>query len=296
VTLRATAFVGLVVLTACHGQARSESLRSAAPSSAAVTAPPSASLGPGVAGHPPATPPVRDDPSTRCDLSAHAAITGEVRDTAGRLLCGATVVTEWTGVWAQKYLPRDATFVGPWERAGTFRITASRPGYEPAVVEVHVPSDRCHVRTQSVKLKLRHIAGTQVAPPCEDFESRLSAGGVLFGPGPYDNLPESSTPFVTGVETEGLRAFVARRLAALQPAFQECWEHNHPPEETRPFFLDFTAQVFVNGQVSVETPTRDDPEQVPDGLRDCIARQLSMRQLLPPSGSARFSLFLAFRE
>jgi hypothetical protein len=228
-------------------------------------------------------------------LRSIASITGEIRDGGGRPLCGATVVIEGTGEWSQKYLPRASTFDGPWDRPGAFRVMASRPGYRPAAVEVQVTSDGCHVRTRAVRLVLDRIAGAPTAPPCENLASILAAAGAMAGPGPYDNLPESPTPFVTRVETEGLRYPAARRLAALQPRFQECWDQYRPDGEARPFYLGFAAQVIASGRVLVETPTKDDLPQVPDGLRDCVARELSLRELPPPSGSARFSLYLGFR-
>jgi hypothetical protein len=63
----------------------------------------------------------------------------------------------------------------------------------------------------------------------------------------------------------------------------------------RPFYLRFTAQVFVDGRVAAETPTRDDPPEAPPGLRECIARELGLRSLLPANGGASFSVYLGFR-
>lgn len=290
---RRNAFVCLALLAACRDPVCTKTSRPAPAAGSSGHQPtpstPSASI------EPQRRAPIRSDPSTRCDLSAIASFTGEIRDDGGRSLCGATVVIESPGEWWQQYLPREPRLVGPYERPGAFRITASRPGYRPAAVDVQVTSDTCHVQTRFVRLTLQHVTGTPRAPACEDFASMLAAVGALAGPGPYDNLPESPIPFVTRVATEGLHATHARRIAALQPRFQECWEQNLPDGETLPFYLGFTAQVFVNGRVAVETPTRDDPNQVPVGLRACIARELSLRELLPPSGSASFSVYLGFR-
>jgi hypothetical protein len=238
--------------------------------------------------------PARSAGSHLCTLSSIASIAGEVRDTSGQPLCGATVAIESEGEWLQLYLSQQASFAAPRDRSGAFRISASRPGYSPVVLDAQVSSDGCHVKTRSVRLTLRRIAGTAAAEPCPASPSVAEAARGTHQ-SPYYDLPENPTPFVTRVQTEGLRAHEAGGLAARQLRFEQCWEENRPAGEIAPFYLGFAAQVLATGQVSVETPGREDPDQTPPGLRDCIARELSARPLLPPTGSGRFSIYLAFR-
>jgi hypothetical protein len=45
-------------------------------------------------------------------------------------------------------------YVGPYEQAGTFTVTASKPGFRTATTEVTVPQGDCHVEGQNVTLTL----------------------------------------------------------------------------------------------------------------------------------------------
>jgi hypothetical protein len=98
-----------------------------------------------------------------CTLEARAAISVEIRDSAtfAPRADGATVaVTEgaysdtlilcgWLGL-------EGLTRCGAWERAGTYDVLVTRPGYQPWTrAAVRVTSDACHVRGVALTALLR---------------------------------------------------------------------------------------------------------------------------------------------
>ena len=48
----------------------------------------------------------------------------------------------------------ECTYAGPYERAGTFTVTASKTGFQSATTMVTVTADECHVDGQLVTLML----------------------------------------------------------------------------------------------------------------------------------------------
>ncbi len=98
-----------------------------------------------------------------CTLEARAAISVEIRDSAtfAPLADGSTaavtegaysdtlIVCSWSGL-------EGLTRCGAWERAGTYAVLVTRPGYQPwSRTGVRVTSDACHVRGVALQALLR---------------------------------------------------------------------------------------------------------------------------------------------
>ena len=104
-----------------------------------------------------------DEPGVVCTAIAVSSLNVLVHDAeTARLLCDASVeavLPAGERFVLERTLHGDALacgYMGPWERAGTFEVRATRDGYAPAVAtSVHVTADECHVRPVSVSLDLR---------------------------------------------------------------------------------------------------------------------------------------------
>lgn len=95
-----------------------------------------------------------------CQDYAAPALAVSVNDGSLTAITGA-LVTATDGGYADSArvgqpFPRSANLA--WERAGTYRVAASHPGYVTASVPgVRVTSDACHVQTVHVDFYLRRI-------------------------------------------------------------------------------------------------------------------------------------------
>ena len=109
------------------------------------------------------TPNTPSDPGVVCTAIAVSSLNVLVHDAqTARLVCDATVEAVLPGgerFQLERTLHGDALacgYMGPWERAGTFEVRATRDGYAPAAVAgVRVTADECHVTPVSVSLDLR---------------------------------------------------------------------------------------------------------------------------------------------
>ncbi|HEU4407002.1 MAG TPA: carboxypeptidase-like regulatory domain-containing protein [Polyangiaceae bacterium] len=91
-----------------------------------------------------------------CTDIAITAFTLDVFDELGDSVCDASVTVR-DGDFEQVLdePSGQCTWVGPFERAGIYDITVTRPGYLPAVLEdVVVTSDACHVKTVPLAVTL----------------------------------------------------------------------------------------------------------------------------------------------
>ena len=95
-----------------------------------------------------------------CTAIAVSSLNVTVRDAAtSARVCDATV-TAILGSAAYELRrsgsPEACTYSGPEERAGTFEVRVTRPGYFPvAVTNVQVAADVCHVIPVSLTVDLR---------------------------------------------------------------------------------------------------------------------------------------------
>jgi len=90
-----------------------------------------------------------------CTTEARASLTVTVMGPAGRI-CDADVVAqsgnETTTLMALG--GPECTYAGPWEKAGTFTVTASKAGFQPATTTVTVTQGECHVEGKAITLTL----------------------------------------------------------------------------------------------------------------------------------------------
>jgi hypothetical protein len=90
-----------------------------------------------------------------CTTEARASLTVTVMGPQGRI-CDADVVAQNGNdrTTLMAIGPQDCTYAGPWEKAGTFTVTASKSGFQPATTTVTVNQGECHVEGEAVTLTL----------------------------------------------------------------------------------------------------------------------------------------------
>ena len=98
------------------------------------------------------------DPGIVCTAVAVSSLNVTVRDQrSGQPVCDATVTAIESNGTSHVLRPTGAcTYAGPYERAGTFEVIASRSGYDAArVTGIRVTADECHVIPVSLVVDLR---------------------------------------------------------------------------------------------------------------------------------------------
>jgi hypothetical protein len=92
-----------------------------------------------------------------CTLEARTSVGVTVLDARGAPISDATVTYSVDGEREEECVRFpflvDGRYICGWETAGTFRITARR-GAETATATVSVSRGQCHVRSESVTLRL----------------------------------------------------------------------------------------------------------------------------------------------
>lgn len=99
-----------------------------------------------------------------CTEEAVFGLTVTVRDSVSGLPAGqGSVVVARDGTYEetlQEILVDELTFVGAVERAGTYRVTVTRSGYQAWVREgVVVGAGFCHVTPALVEVRLQRVSG-----------------------------------------------------------------------------------------------------------------------------------------
>ena len=88
-----------------------------------------------------------------CDESAASSLSVYVTDASGTEVCDAKVTaTDGSEVFPMHV--SGCTYVGPFERAGTYVVNVSRDGYSAASGPIHIGSGECHVEGKRVDLTL----------------------------------------------------------------------------------------------------------------------------------------------
>ena len=90
-----------------------------------------------------------------CTTEARASLTVTVLGPSGRI-CDADVVAQKGNdvTTLMAFGGSECTYAGPFEQAGTFTVTASKSGFQPATTTVTVSAGECHVDGQKVTLTL----------------------------------------------------------------------------------------------------------------------------------------------
>jgi hypothetical protein len=90
-----------------------------------------------------------------CTTEARASLTVTVLGPTGRI-CDASVVAQNGSdvTMLMGFGGTECTYAGPYERSGTFTVTASKPGFQPATMTATVTQGECHVDGQAMTLTL----------------------------------------------------------------------------------------------------------------------------------------------
>ena len=101
-----------------------------------------------------------EQPNVVCTMEARSALMVTVLDaTSGARVTGATVRAT-TGDFAENLAEFDGVYSGAHERAGTYTIVVSHPGYRQwQRAGVVVEEDECHVITEQVEARLTRGEG-----------------------------------------------------------------------------------------------------------------------------------------
>jgi hypothetical protein len=90
-----------------------------------------------------------------CTDEGRASLTVTVMGPGGRI-CDANVVAQ-SGTETTTLMPvgvTECTYAGPFEKAGTFTVTASKAGLQSATTTVVVTQGECHVDGKVITLEL----------------------------------------------------------------------------------------------------------------------------------------------
>ena len=101
------------------------------------------------------TPSCGEEPA-QCNTMAAAGVAVTVTDSmSSDPICDATV-TASSGAYEESLGPAGTacSYVGLWERPGTFAIEVAKTGYKSATRSVTVPQGECHVAQQNVAIAL----------------------------------------------------------------------------------------------------------------------------------------------
>lgn len=100
------------------------------------------------------------EPRVCTAIAVDAIVVTVVDASSNQRICDATVVAVDGSFSAElrpfPVSPAECTYSGPTERAGTYDVRVSRPGYEPASqAGIRVTADECHVIPVRVTIQLR---------------------------------------------------------------------------------------------------------------------------------------------
>jgi hypothetical protein len=96
-----------------------------------------------------------DDGTHTCTLEARASLTVTVMGPSGHICDAAVTAQSGNDVTTlMGFGGSECTYAGPYERPGTFSVTASKAGFQSATSTVTVTSGECHVDGQAVTLTL----------------------------------------------------------------------------------------------------------------------------------------------
>ena len=100
--------------------------------------------------------PQAEPPQTICTLEARAGLLVTVLDAAtGRNLAPDANVRVTDGEYSEMLNPIEGTYVGAYERAGTYTVVVSAPGHAQwQRIGVTVGRDECHVVAEQVEARL----------------------------------------------------------------------------------------------------------------------------------------------
>ena len=100
------------------------------------------------------------EPRVCTAIAVDAIVVTAVDASSNQRICDATVVAVDGGFSAElrpfPASPAECTYSGPTERAGTYEVRVSRPGYEPvSQTGIRVTADECHVIPVRVTIQMR---------------------------------------------------------------------------------------------------------------------------------------------
>lgn len=91
---------------------------------------------------------------SQCDDYAAASLSVTVEDASGRAVCDATVIAESGGDRFPLEPVSDCAYAGPWERPGTYVVTATSGNEFAESAAIDVAIGACHVKGATVRLVL----------------------------------------------------------------------------------------------------------------------------------------------